>query len=639
MTGTTELRSIYSGPIRRALERLEKQANGDGGGTNEVTIGGPAPTDTSELWVNGTPAIYAKISGTWTPVSGPQGPQGVQGPTGPQGATGPQGPQGVEGPQGPVGSSTSMFEYHFNTATTAPPASGTVRKNNASAVAATVVWVHRIDAGGTDRKPLLMRADTGSDLYIQDVNNADAYIAYTLTADAIDNGDYVTMPVVLDTVGTVSIAGGNRVLVGVVHTGEQGPPGPQGPPGVQGPVGDTGPPGAQGIQGVPGPEGPQGEIGPQGPIGPTGADSMVPGPQGPQGPQGPMGPDEVWVGPTAPTDPLLDMWFDTDAPTPQIIFPEEVIVGATTPTDPDTDLWVNTADNNSLYADISGTWTKVTADIQVPNEVAIGPDEPTGTPETELWYDTDEASQVGLVANPNNALGIVAVGQVTLPSGATSPAIGTEITSRINYVLQVGRRYRLTLFLYAFYGGSYNWMLLSGGAVTGQGSWMYGGPNWSGGIAEFTVLGAGVDQAYSIKVNNIQGSPQIENTAGTANAWYLEDMGPAGVPALPIPTTYPAWTPVTFLNGWKNHTSGTYALCGYRKIGDEVSVRGYALPGTATTMFQLPVGFRPPGHIENISSGYSNQRIINTVTVQSGGNVLADTLNGVGFNFSFSVTP
>lgn len=91
--------------LLRRVAKLEK-GGGGGGGSNEVTIGGAAPTDSSELWVDSTPAIQAKISGVWTPVSGPRGPAGVQGPqgpAGPTGATGSQGPPGATGSQGPPG--------------------------------------------------------------------------------------------------------------------------------------------------------------------------------------------------------------------------------------------------------------------------------------------------------------------------------------------------------------------------------------------------------------------------------------------------------------------------------------------------------------------------------------------------------
>lgn len=41
-----------------------------------------------------------------------------------------------------------------------------------------------------------------------------------------------------------------------------------------------------------------------------------PGPQGPPGPPGSdgTGADEVWIGPDEPTNPALELWYDTDAP-------------------------------------------------------------------------------------------------------------------------------------------------------------------------------------------------------------------------------------------------------------------------------------------------------------------------------------
>lgn len=49
-----------------------------------------------------------------------------------------------------------------------------------------------------------------------------------------------------------------------------------------------------------GPQGPQGTVGPEGPVGPT-------------GPQGTVGPAEVWIGPTAPTDPAILLWYNPTA--------------------------------------------------------------------------------------------------------------------------------------------------------------------------------------------------------------------------------------------------------------------------------------------------------------------------------------
>lgn len=64
--------------------------------------------------------------------------------------------------------------------------------------------------------------------------------------------------------------------------GPQGEKGEKGDPGAQGPQGLIGPQGPQGIAG------PQGEVGPQGPVGPEGPQGQR-GPAGPQGPQGPTG--------------------------------------------------------------------------------------------------------------------------------------------------------------------------------------------------------------------------------------------------------------------------------------------------------------------------------------------------------------
>lgn len=85
MNGTTaELRSIYSGPIRRALENLERKAaagGGGGGGTDEVWIGTGTPPGAQELWYDtddpasmaGMPAVFSvagiSLSGAFNPAA------------------------------------------------------------------------------------------------------------------------------------------------------------------------------------------------------------------------------------------------------------------------------------------------------------------------------------------------------------------------------------------------------------------------------------------------------------------------------------------------------------------------------------------------------------------------------------------
>jgi parallel beta-helix repeat protein len=61
-----------------------------------------------------------------------------------------------------------------------------------------------------------------------------------------------------------------------------------------------------------GPVGPMGPGGATGPIGPEGPA----GPVGPEGPEGPPGAaiDVMWVGDSEPSDPAVEVWFDTDEP-------------------------------------------------------------------------------------------------------------------------------------------------------------------------------------------------------------------------------------------------------------------------------------------------------------------------------------
>ena len=82
---------------------------------------------------------------------------------------------------------------------------------------------------------------------------------------------------------------------------------------MQGAKGDAGPTGAQGIQGI------------QGPVGPV-------GPTGPAGSQGVPGPDEVYIGPTAPGNPAVEFWYDTDAVPPISPYAYPLVVKATPPT-------------------------------------------------------------------------------------------------------------------------------------------------------------------------------------------------------------------------------------------------------------------------------------------------------------------
>ncbi len=73
----------------------------------------------------------------------------------------------------------------------------------------------------------------------------------------------------------------------------------------------------------------------------------------------------------------------------------------------------------------------------------------------------------------------------------------------------------------------------------------------------------------------------------------------------------PTWTAPTLGNGWVNFLSGV-APVAYRRVGDVVELRGAIRSGTlATTVFTLPVGFRPTAgnHLFAVVAGPGGARL------------------------------
>lgn len=358
----------------------------------------------------------SEISGSGTP-----GPPGPVGPVGPVGPAGPPGAAStVPGPQGPAGGSTSTFEYNYITTITAPPATGTFRSNNATATAVTVVWVHRVDINGTDRKPLLMAAKSGSSLYVQDVNNSDSFVVHKLTADPTDSGNYVTFNVVFDRAGGTALTGNNRCLVGVVVTG---PPGPQGPQGPQGPTGATG---------SQGPTGSTGATGSQGPTGATGAAGVV---------QAVVAGTNVTVDSTNPANPIVSA---------SGVVPTTRTISTTVPLTGGGDLSANrTLDISTFTTTVkgavpppttvagkvlsdNGTWITPATGV---DEVSIAASDPISTnPTADLWYDTTAKMLKARVAGAWAVAAPVGTcfarayrtAALTVPSGYTKIIFDTE---------------------------------------------------------------------------------------------------------------------------------------------------------------------------------------------------------------------
>jgi hypothetical protein len=173
------------------------------------------------------------------------------------------------------------------------------------------MWVSTITAPGNDASNALALVEAADELYVQDQNNAAAYVVYTVTAVAGISSGYQTFTVTYKS-GPGGVPTGQRCFLGIVRQGAQGPPGPTGPTGPTGPQGPQGPAGTTGQQG---PSGPTGSTGAQGPPGAT-------GPQGPQGIQGIPGVLVIYEQPDEPTGAVVgSLWIDTDDAPPVAVSP------------------------------------------------------------------------------------------------------------------------------------------------------------------------------------------------------------------------------------------------------------------------------------------------------------------------------
>jgi hypothetical protein len=122
------------------------------------------------------------------------GPAGPAGPTGPAGPAGPTGPQGDPGPAG--GAQSGHVSYTFNSATTEPIVGSQVRINNASQTAATKLWVSETSVDGMDVSTGLGRVVAGTQIYMQDFDDAAKWVKYSVTVDGVDKGTYWEFTVV-----------------------------------------------------------------------------------------------------------------------------------------------------------------------------------------------------------------------------------------------------------------------------------------------------------------------------------------------------------------------------------------------------------------------------------------------------------
>jgi hypothetical protein len=92
--------------------------------------------------------------------------------------------------------SSAVHEYMLNATTSAPPAAGTVRFNNATPSAVTTLWFNYTNYDGVDTKTYFaQRVKVGDTFYFQDRDDATKWQLYELNAAYTDAGAYATMPV------------------------------------------------------------------------------------------------------------------------------------------------------------------------------------------------------------------------------------------------------------------------------------------------------------------------------------------------------------------------------------------------------------------------------------------------------------
>lgn len=330
---------------------------------------------------------------------------------------------------------------------------------------------------------------------------------------------------------------------------------------------------------------------------------------------------EVYVGITEPSDPGILLWFDTSAGYGELKVrsggtfktvedpvdsqtADEVSIGVGQPVATNYELWVDTTSApENLKAKVAGSWKSIN------NEVVISGTEPPD-PNVELWIDTATAAPVfsQTYISPGNAIGVVAVGSVIQGDPYNIPSnTYTKITSDIVFTPIVGRKYRVILTIPAVGSiGPETDIPLSFKLRNSTTPFPYDYTMWINGLKtaqDFATLTWVFNGDGAVKTLNVALNPLPTSTLGAQlytqyNAqFYVEDIGPNANPVLPVPTPDPPWTAASpFTNSYTNLAGGQPLQ--YRKVGDEVFIRGAIKPGTVgASCFTLPAGFRPPNNM------------------------------------------
>jgi hypothetical protein len=244
---------------------------------------------------------------------------------------------------------------------------------------------------------------------------------------------------------------------------------------------------------------------------------------------------------------------------------------------------------------------------------------------------------VGLrpVVADGNALGVIAVGFPVQPQPVTSATTQNTLTYALGWRALVGRRYRIVFAMRALTQGQIRVYVNSNGTQTHPN---INGDRWASAYGNYNNVSVswlvdGDDGLYSTQIMC------DANAAGYSfypTEFYIEDVGPNTYPALPIPEVPPAWTALPFQNSWVNYDLGTWSWGGYRKIGDEVMLRGLVLKtgnvAANENVGLLPAGFRPPKNAI-FNQQTSNNPSFVRVDVWTDGGIKISTASATGYGW------
>jgi hypothetical protein len=126
----------------------------------------------------------------------------------------------VTGPQGPAGSSSSVFEYQFQTATTTPPTNGHIRIDNVDPSLSNSIYVSHIDGNGIDIDYILQLVPPSATLVLQKKGNSAISYTYSVIVTLALTGYVRYETIFVSSSGT--LANNDQVILVIVNNAPPG---------------------------------------------------------------------------------------------------------------------------------------------------------------------------------------------------------------------------------------------------------------------------------------------------------------------------------------------------------------------------------------------------------------------------------